>query len=239
MSYVLFMKPLWTAMAGLALLVGCGGEMEKSDPQHETREVEAGGAESARIEVDMGAGELDIAPGAAKLTEAHFRYDPPSMKPELSYSVGAGRGYLTVRQPSMIRQGLRNVRESRWELKLNEKIPAELKVKLGAGKAMLRLGGVPLTRLTVDFGAGEMELDLKGAWTKDLDASVEGGVGEARVLLPKDVGVRVKAQGGIGEIKAEGLRREGPYFVNDQYGKSPIDIRLEITGGVGTIRLIG
>jgi predicted membrane protein len=124
-------------------------------------------------------------------------------------------------------------------LKLNDKLASELKIRVGAGKAMLRLGGLPLTRLNVDFGAGEMELDLKGAWTKDLDATVQGGVGEARVILPKDVGVRVKAQGGIGEIKAEGLRREGGYYVNDQYGKSPIDIRLEITGGVGTIRLIG
>ncbi len=225
-------------LAGLFSLAGCG-HVEKSEPVRETRAVEAGAAETARVDLDIGAGELRLEPGAAKLLDADFSYDPPSMKPDVAYSVAARRGYLTIRQPSIMRIPMRNIHESRWNLKLNEKIPTELRVKVGAGKSVLKLGGLMLTRLNVEIGVGEMELDLNGPWTKDLDAEVHGGVGEATVRLPRDVGVRVKAQGGIGEIRTEGLRRSNDYWVNEQYGTSPVDLRLDITGGIGTIRLIG
>ncbi len=233
------MKAFWLVPVAGFVLAGCGHHVEKSDPVHEARAVELGAAESARVELDMGAGELHLAPGATQLLDASFDYDPPSMKPDVSYHVAAKRGYLAVRQPSLIQMSLRHVRESRWDVKLNEKVPIELRVKVGAGKSMLKAGGLSLTRLNVEIGAGEMELDLRGTWAKDLDAKVQGGVGEARVLLPKDVGVRVRAQGGLGEIRTEGLRRSNEFWVNDQYGKSPTDIRLEITGGIGSIRLIG
>ncbi len=237
-AYHLGMKAFWLVPVAGLMLTGCG-KVEPSNPVHETRAVEVGAAESARVELDIGAGELYLAPGAAQLLDATFDYDPPSMKPDISYHVAAKRGYLAVRQPSLIQMNLRHVRESRWDIKLNEKVPIELRVKVGAGKSALKAAGLSLTRLNIEIGAGEMELDLRGPWTKDLDAQVQGGIGEATVRLPKDVGVRVRAQGGIGEIRTEGLQRSNEFWVNDQYGKSTTDIRLGITGGIGTIRLIG
>jgi predicted membrane protein len=56
------------------------------------------------------------------------------------------------------------------------------------------------------MGAGKTTVDLTGDYAKSFDASIQGGVGEATVLLPSDVGVKAKAEGGLGKINAEGSR---------------------------------
>ena len=70
------------------------------------------------------------------------------------------------------------------------------------------------------------------------DSDSEGGVGEANIRLPKDIGVIANASGGIGSIEAPGLHRDGNEYTNDAYGKSPVTIHLKVQGGVGTIRLL-
>jgi hypothetical protein len=62
-------------------------------------------------------------------------------------------------------------------------------------------------------------------------------VGQATVQLPSEVGVRVEAQGGLGEINAEGLQKEGEAYVNDAYGDSEVTLDVDIQGGVGQINL--
>jgi hypothetical protein len=51
------------------------------------------------------------------------------------------------------------------------------------------------------------------------------------------VGVRVEAQGGLGEINAKSLQKEGEAYVNDAYGDSEVTLDVDIQGGVGQINL--
>jgi hypothetical protein len=48
---------------------------------------------------------------------------------------------------------------------------------MGAGQGQLRLRDVSVTRLDLEIGAGQVEVDLTGDRKKDLDADIEGGVG--------------------------------------------------------------
>ena len=66
-----------------------------------------------------------------------------------------------------------------------------------------------------------------------------GGVGQATVRLPSEVGVRVKATGGIGSINARNLRSYEGYYVNEKYGRTETQLRIDVTGGVGEINLVG
>ena len=50
-----------------------------------------------------------------------------------------------------------------------------------------------------------------------------------------EVGVRVRAEGGLGEINAKGFRREGNSYVIDTYGDSDATLNLNVRGGVGMI----
>jgi len=81
-------------------------------------------------------------------------------------------------------------------------------------------------------------LDLRGKTTHDYNVRVHGGVGEATVRLPQDVGIYATAHGGIGEIRVSGLNKQGDHWVNDAYDKATVRIHVEVEGGVGQINLI-
>jgi hypothetical protein len=224
--------------AGAALIAAGCAPYEEPQESSDSRSVELAGAQSARVEVDLGAGELWVEGGSNKLLEADFHYSVRAWAPVIKYDVSAGRGYLTVRQPPV--HGFNTGhRQNRWDLHLNDKVPIDLRVNLGAGKGAFKLSGTALRRLNVEIGAGELQVDLTGVWDHDVDAEVHGGVGEATIRLPRDVGVRATATGGLGGINAQGLHKEGGYYVNDAYGKSDIHLRLNVTGGIGQINLIG
>jgi hypothetical protein len=109
--------------------------------------------------------------------------------------------------------------------------------QMGAGASDLDLVSLTLTGLELEMGAGETTVDLTGDYARSFDASIEGGVGEASVLVPSEVGVRVRAEGGLGEVIAKGFRREGNSYVNDAYGHSDATLDFDVLGGVGTINL--
>jgi hypothetical protein len=238
--------------------IGRGRRLRIGALQTESRTVERGGAESVRVEIAMGAGELDVAGGAGELLDADFTYNVAEFKPQVEYD----DGLLVVRQPEFEgRASIWDVDDYRyeWDLRLNDDVPIEMSVDLGAGRADLELGSLSLTgldidagagevsvdlsgassltRLNVDIGAGKLTLDLTGDWQEDLDAKIEGGVGGATLRLPRGVGVRVEAEGGLGAINARGLTKDGSAYVNDAYGQSDVTLRIDVEAGVGAIDL--
>lgn len=225
----------------LVLLVGVALSRKGGTPRevHQVEAVERQGAESVRIQIEMGAGELTVAGGANKLLEADFRYSEAEGKPKVkvAYDVSGKQGRLAISQSST---GIQLGRaHNDWNMRLANDVPMELRIEMGAGQGDLRLGGLLLTKLDVEMGAGQATVDLTGDWKEDLDARIEGGVGTATIRLPKNVGVRVHAEGAIGSINVRRLEREGDVYVNSAYGKSPVTLRLNIEGGVGTINLEG
>src|ERR1019366_5318472 len=83
---------------------------------------------------------------------------------------------------------------------------------------------------------GHMKYDWDLALNNDV--RIRGGIGEATVRLPAGVGVYAEGAGGIGEIKTQGLRREGDHWINDAYDDSKVRIHLDVHGGIGSIRLL-
>jgi hypothetical protein len=228
--------PFFLAFLPLLVVTACNtGDWDTGPPQTESRTVKLGEAKSARVEIEMPAGELSVGPGAQELLEADFTYHNMSAKPLVEYNVNDGQGRLSIRQPesSHGHGGSHN----RWDLHLSNKVPMQLEVNQGAGRAKLILGGLALTTLDLRIGAGETTVDLTGDWKNDLTANIQGGVGRATVRLPSDVGVRATAHGGIGAVRVHGLRKEGDAYVNEAYGKSPVTVNVTVEGGVGEINL--
>jgi hypothetical protein len=206
------------------------GEMRK-----ESKTVALGAAHTVMVSLNMKAGELKVGGGAADLLDADFTYNVPEWKPEVKYEVTGGVGNLEVEQQGAA-SSTSNTRND-WDLHLANKTPMEMTVNMGAGRATLTLAGLALTRLELNMGAGETTVDLTGNWKKDLSAQIHGGVGRATIRLPREVGVHVVAQGGLGSINARDFQKQGDAYVNDQYGKSPVTLQIEVEGGVGEINL--
>jgi predicted membrane protein len=92
------------------------------------------------------------------------------------------------------------------------------------------------------MGVGELNLDLSGPRTRDLEVRIHGGVGSARITLPRDVGVRVEVDGGIGSVSARGLVKEGHRYTNGAFGRTAegrtaVAIRMEVDAGIGSIEI--
>jgi hypothetical protein len=226
------------AAAGLLLcLAGCTINPTPTGPMEtETRSVKAGEAKSVRVHLKMGAGELKVAGGAVDMVDAVFTYNVPSWKPQVDYTVRGGQGDLTIRQPEGSHGTMGNVHYT-WDLHFNGSIPMDMSVEMGAGEANLTLGTLALHNLEVKLGAGKTVVDLAGNWKNDVTAEIRGGVGEATVKLPRDVGVQVYAKGGIGEVNTEGLTKKDGAYVNEAYGKSDVTVKVDVRGGVGQINL--
>lgn len=228
---------LLAIIAIMALVTGCVEAPDVGAVESESKSVDLGGAESVRVEIKMGAGELKVAGGADKLLEADFVYNVVEWRPEVEYSVSGSKGQLTIQQPSDVVDVPASEVRYVWDLMLNNDVPLELSIILGAGNNYLELGGLSLTKLDVVTGAGGGIIDLTGDWANDLDASIKGGVGRLILRLPKDVGVRVDVAGSVGQIRASELKRDGSAYVNDIYWTSRVTLNISVTGHVGEITL--
>src|SRR5215204_1148754 len=157
-------------------------------------------AQSVRAELRMGAGELNVTGGADALMEADFAYNVADWEPEVDYEVSGDTGELKVEQGSGEDISIGGEARNEWDLRLNDDVPIDLSVQMGAGESDLDLDSLTLTGLDLQMGAGATTVDLTGSYERDIAATIEGGVGEATVQLPSEIGVRVNAEGGLGQI---------------------------------------
>jgi hypothetical protein len=204
--------------------------------QHQSRTVDRGDVKNVRATLEMGAGDINLSGGSSHLLEADFEYRSSSGTPKVDYSISGTTGDLRVSQDDNDNH-IRTSSDNHWTLHFANDVPLEIKIDMGAGHGNLRLRDIDVTRLNLDMGAGQVDVDLTGDRKSDLTADIEGGVGEANIRLPKNVGVIVHASGGLGTIDAHGLHHDGDEYTNDLYGKSPVTIHLKVEGGVGRIVL--
>jgi len=122
--------------------------------QTESQSVELGDAKAVRVEIEFGAGDLEVTGGASDLLEAEFTYNVARLKPEVTYSDGT----LVIQAPEV--KGIPVLRDmdgfrNEWGLRLNDGVPMDLNVTVGAGTSDLQLAGLSLTGLNLEQGAGE------------------------------------------------------------------------------------
>ena len=204
--------------------------------EHDSRSVELGKFESARLELKMGAGELRMSGGSAKLAEADFDYNVAGWKPLFTSHISGLRADIKVEQPGGA-TSFGDI-EYKWGMRLNDQVPWDIVTHLGAGEAHLDLGTVALRNVEVHMGVGQLNLDLRGTPKRSFDVEVNGGVGEAQIYLPKHASISATAHGGIGEIDVQGLEKRGDRWVSPEAERSPVNIHLTANGGVGSIRIV-
>ena len=220
-----------------ALLLSSCGVARVGALQTESKSVELGDARSVRVEINLGAGDLELSGGAEKLMEADFTYNVARLKPEVEYKDGT----LTVRQPEV--KGISSLvgitdYRNEWGVRLNDGMPMDLSVNVGAGTGTLQLDGLSLSGLKVSFGAGTYTVDLSGDWARNLDVTIDAGAAFLTVRLPRDVGARVKIETGPHTIEATGLTKDGDVYTNAAYGVSDVTLHIDLQSGIGTINLM-
>jgi hypothetical protein len=219
-------------LASSAVLAGC---VEHSAPlQHQIQTVEKDSATSLRTSIHMGAGTLNITGGTAAWLTGDFASNVPDWKPVIHYAAGD----LKVEQPES--KGIHTGNsKNEWRINLNNGVPQDLEISLGAGQAELALGDLQLRSLDLTMGAGSLRLDLLGNPKTSYKARVNGGAGEATILVPKNAGICATIAGGFGAVSVKGLKNDGSSrWTNDGCGSAPVQVSLDIQAGVGALSLI-
>ncbi len=220
----LIIAALWT--------VACGFGEPTGPTVHDKRVIERGAATSARIEIEMGAGELEVTSGAKALLEGTFDFNAPSLKPETAYAVNGSTGVLKVSQGSVSGNY-----ENTWRLSLVESTPVDLHVRLGAGDSKLVLGRLNLKSLDIDLGAGDQMIDLRGMPARSYGVNVKVGAGDTTVQVPATVGISARLSGLIGDRNVSGLEERDGRWVNPRAGSSPIPIDLHVQHAIGDLKV--
>jgi hypothetical protein len=223
---------LWLVIASCSWL----NTASTGDTRTESQAIDLGTATEANVRIEMDAGKLEVEGGADELMQATFRYNVDEWEPQVEYSVNGSQGELVVNQPNA-EVSLSGNQVNEWTLLFNEDTPLEFEINTGAGESVLDLSSLDLTGLQLETGAGNVEVNLGGAWERDINASIQAGVGAISVMLPGEMGARVTVDTGLGGVTASGLDRDGEAYVNQAFGSSPYTLTLVIRAGVGGVEL--
>lgn len=221
------------AISAVLLLSGCNGTIFASEKSDDGIVVKKDKAKELEVVLNFGAGEIDVAGGAREWVNGNATYEPEKLKPEVSYDLAGKVGKVEISQPDHFKIGKM---KNEWDLKINEDIPVDLVVNAGASETDLDLKGIELSNLEVNAGVGEITVDLGGDWQDSFDARISSGVGQVTVILPKDTGVKIKADKGIGSASFENLISKGNgVYVNEAYEDAKVQIDLDADLGVGEV----
>jgi hypothetical protein len=220
---------VWFAVTNVPLVIG---QTLTSD----TITQELGGATSADVLINFGAGSLRI--GALKdsgnLIEGTVSTGPgATVRRDYQREGDRARFELRNEGVSVAPCGFRKCDQT-WNLDLSSSVPVSLRVSTGVGQAVLDLSGLKLTDLNVNTGVGETRLTLPSQGR--LNARVSGGIGQVTVMIPQGVAARVRASAGIGGVSGlDHYPRDGQYYVIGNYATADNRVDLDISGGIGQV----
>lgn len=200
---------------------------------------DAQGAGTVRAEFGVSVADVMVSPGAPSgLVDARFEYNIPELEPAANYSVSDGVGLLSVRHPSgsiSTPVGTRSV----WDVRLNPNVPLDLDISAGVGDCRLHLGSLLLTGLNLKAGVGDVLVDFTGFGRQSLVGSIKAGVGGFTLRIPRNVGARVRATSGVGDIDARGgWYVSGGTYTNPAWGTAAVSLDLAVAVGVGGVELV-
>ena len=114
----------------------------------------------------------------------------------------------------------------------------------GFGNCRPDLVGKEIRKESFSHGFGDFDLDLTRAVFPDGTNSVSAshGFGDLKVIVPRDLAVRVKASGGLGDVEIFDQRADGiaPHldFQSTDYATAARKLDLEVSVGFGDAKVV-
>lgn len=139
---------------------------------------------------------------------------------ELEIATGASRTVLNISEPN--RERMRHA-----------------SLDIGAAEfTALGLGNLNTSSLEVDAGVGDITLEFSGDLQRDMEVSIDMGLGSLELRIPEGVGVRLKKDTFLVSIDTEGLVKRGDAFFSPDYETADVRINLNIDAAFGSIKVV-
>lgn len=165
----------------------------------------------------------------------------PEIPLQMNLNIGAGSGELDLTGLQLTELDLK-MGAGNFDVRFDE--PNEVRMSdfsLDTGAAKLEVWGIGNAgpeQVTVNGGVGNITLDFTGRWPHSANMEITTGVGSVTLRLPDDVGARVETEGGLTHVESDGFLRQGDVYVNDAFGEAEVELRIQVTTGIGNLRLI-
>jgi hypothetical protein len=228
--------PLILIVLGLWVLWGVFAAPRGFETEEATIPLE--GATKARIQINHGAGRLRVSggAGAGELATGTF---------------GGGLDYRTSQEGDTlaVKMGIRTSpqylvfpwmwgpgRALDWSVSLNETIPLSLDLQTGANEARIDLSSLQVTDLQLQTGASSTQVTLP-ANAGHTRAVIRSGAASVSVRVPSGVAARIKAHGGLADIRIDRSRfpRAGGVYESEDYASAQNRVDIDIETGVGSV----
>ena len=208
--------------------------LRTGDLVHSDLEFDPDQGRTASLEVAFGPGQFALAPAPA--ADAPFvrivsRCNVDDLRPEVRSSLDHGHLDMTVGSASHAlgwNFWAWDSIENHWDLSVSPDVPLQLRLALGAGEADVQLGGLPLSALDVELGAGEFTVDFDRPNPEVLEElRIEAGAAQVQVHQIGNANARrVELEFGSGA------------FVVDLSGEWRHDAEVSIDAGVADLDLL-
>lgn len=99
------------------------------------------------------------------------------------------------------------------------------------------VGNANVEHIDVDCGAGALTLDFSGAWAGDVDARLRVRLGAVTLRVPRDVGVRARADVTLGTFEHEGFREQDGVHYSPNWEGAQRRLTIDASMLIGTLEI--
>jgi hypothetical protein len=218
-------------LVGLGVWFVIGAIVPGSHPE-ETLTIPLGGAQQATVRIRYGGGSITAGPAApGALVDGQFRGGVLHREP--------GPGTVEIEQDT--RYGVPWLsHDATWAIGLTREVPLDLRIEGGASQGRLDLRELLLRRLELKTGASGTTVVLPRA-AGVTDVRADAGAASLTFVVPAGVAARIRSKVGFGSSQVDETRfpRMGDGFQSLDYATAENRVDLDITGGVGSVRVRG
>lgn len=162
----------------------------------------------------------------------------PSVPLALQLDFGAGRAEVELGGLRLVDLDLRTgASETRVDVSRPNPLPLpEATFAVGAAHFTGHgLANLNAERIAVEAGVGEVVLDLSGDWRRDLDLTVQMGVGSLELHLPRGIGVRLTKESLLTDLDAPEMRRDGNRWFSGAWGSAERTLTIDVQASFGSV----
>jgi len=210
----------------------------------ESISVKSDGAETARLELTVAAGDLSLtggAPAGLLLSGGSQGSVAEVTDQRVSVRTSDGRRTVDVRLNSEWNFNFPPRRTSspgRWVLRHAEGIPTDIRVETGASDLDLDLRELNVQSLNVDGGAADIDVVLP-ANAGRTTAEFSIGAADLDITVPAGVAARIDVESGISSINVDETRfpKQGDRYVSPDFESAANRVTIKIEAGVSDITI--
>lgn len=220
----------------IILITGCSSATIGNEQLSEIH-IEKDEAKQLAIDLTIDYGRVDISTEDEVWVDGEIKYNVDDLEPRVNYKLKRQKGKIKIDQPKKHKIDLKKgLVKNDWNLLLSRDVPVDLTIETGAADTTLDLQGMQLRSLDIDTGVGKMNINLGGIWLDSYDVDIQMGVGESTVILPKEVGVKIKSTKGIGFATYDGFISKGDnVYVNEAFEDADVIVSVHAELGVGEV----